>query len=77
MSQMKSAVIKRSITLRGHVTSISLEEDFWLGLKEIAAARLMSVPELVSEIDSQRNQINLSSAVRLFVFNHYRHQKRR
>jgi predicted DNA-binding ribbon-helix-helix protein len=59
MRQMKSANVKRSITLRGHLTSISLEEDFWLGLKEIAETRSMSVPELVSRIDSERQQVNL------------------
>ena len=69
----KSPVVKRSIVLAGHKTSVSLEDEFWKGLKEIAGKRLMNLSTLVDTIDAQRQQgSNLSSALRLFVLNHYR-----
>jgi predicted DNA-binding ribbon-helix-helix protein len=69
---MKSPVVKRSIVLAGHKTSVSLEDEFWRGLKEIAGKRLMNLSTLVDTIDAQRQHGNLSSALRLFVLNHYR-----
>jgi predicted DNA-binding ribbon-helix-helix protein len=71
---MKSTVVKRSIVLAGHKTSISLEDAFWEGLKDIAKARRLTIRVLVGGIDTQREQGNLSSAIRLFVLGHY--QKR-
>jgi predicted DNA-binding ribbon-helix-helix protein len=71
---MKSPVVKRSIVLGGHKTSVSLEDAFWRGLKEIAGRRLMTLSDLVGTIDSQRQQGNLSSALRLFVLEFYRSQ---
>ena len=71
---MKSTVVKRSIVLAGHKTSISLEDAFWEGLKDIAKARRLTLRDLVGGLDTQREQGNLSSALRLFVLNHY--QKR-
>ena len=68
---MKSPVVKRSIVLAGHKTSISLEEAFWNGLKDIAMRRRRALSDLVSSIDADRKHGNLSSAVRLFVLNHY------
>jgi predicted DNA-binding ribbon-helix-helix protein len=53
MASMKSMVIKRSIYLAGHKTSVSLEDDFWKALKEIARGRNMTLSELVYEIDAQ------------------------
>ena len=67
----KSQVLKRSIVLAGHKTSVSLEEPFWKGLKDIASKRRQSLSELVGSIDTERKFGNLSSAVRLFVLNHY------
>ena len=64
---MKSPVVKRSIVVAGHKTSVSLEEAFWNGMKEISGLRDMTLSELVGEIDSNRQQGNLSSAIRLFV----------
>jgi len=64
---MKSLVVKRSIVVDGHKTSVSLEEPFWLGLKEIARKRSDSVSSVVGGIDAQRQRGNLSSAIRLFV----------
>ena len=71
---MKSPVVKRSIVIAGHKTSVSLEDAFWKGLKEIASARNMTLSDLVASIDGGRRQGNLSSAIRLFVLDHYRAQ---
>jgi predicted DNA-binding ribbon-helix-helix protein len=69
---MKSPVVKRSIVVAGHKTSVSLEEAFWNGMKEISGLRDMTLSELVGEIDSNRQQGNLSSAIRLFVLDYFR-----
>jgi predicted DNA-binding ribbon-helix-helix protein len=71
---MKSPVVKRSIVIAGHKTSVSLEDAFWKGLKEIAGGRDMTLSDLVSTIDSDRRHGNLSSAIRLFVLDYYRAQ---
>jgi predicted DNA-binding ribbon-helix-helix protein len=71
---MKSPVVKRSIVIAGHKTSVSLEDAFWKGLKEIASARDMTLSDLVAVIDSERQHGNLSSAIRLFVLDFYRNQ---
>jgi predicted DNA-binding ribbon-helix-helix protein len=68
---METPVAKRSIVIAGRKTSISLEDDFWRGLKEIASARDLTLTALVAGIDSGRTG-NLSSAIRLFVLGHYR-----
>jgi predicted DNA-binding ribbon-helix-helix protein len=67
----KSQVVKRSIVLAGHKTSISLEEPFWKALKDIAWRQHQTLSELIGGIDGERKYGNLSSAVRLFVLNHY------
>jgi len=64
---MKSPIIKRSIVIAGHKTSVSLEDAFWRGLKEIARAHRTTLSTMVGQIDKGRNQANLSSAIRLFV----------
>src|SRR5215468_1615243 len=69
---MKSLVIKRSVVVAGHKTSVSLEDAFWKGLKEIAGGRHMTLSDLVATIDSERQYGNLSSAIRLFVLEFYR-----
>jgi predicted DNA-binding ribbon-helix-helix protein len=71
---MKSPVVKRSIVIAGHKTSVSLEDAFWSGLKDVAAARSVTLSDLVGSIDADRRQGNLSSAIRLFVLDHYRSQ---
>jgi predicted DNA-binding ribbon-helix-helix protein len=71
---MKSSVVKRSIVIAGHKTSVSLEDAFWKGLKEIAGGRDMTLSDLVAAIDSDRRHGNLSSAIRLYVLDHYRAQ---
>jgi predicted DNA-binding ribbon-helix-helix protein len=67
----KTLIRKRSI---GHRTSVSLEDAFWHSFNEIAAAQNISVVDLVLKIDRARKDTNLSSAIRLFVLNHYRQQ---
>jgi predicted DNA-binding ribbon-helix-helix protein len=62
-----SAIVKRSIAVAGHRTSVSLEAPFWEALREIAAARGVSVQRLVGEVDARRGGQNLSSALRVFV----------
>jgi predicted DNA-binding ribbon-helix-helix protein len=71
---MKSAVAKRSIVVAGHKTSISLEDAFWSGLKEIAAQRDMTLSDLITTINADRKHGNLSSAIRLFVLGECREQ---
>jgi predicted DNA-binding ribbon-helix-helix protein len=71
---MKSLIVKRSVVLGGHKTSVSLEDAFWKLLKEIAASCHMSLSDLLTAIDSGRHHGNLSSALRLFVLNFYREQ---
>ena len=68
---MKSTIVKRSVVIAGHKTSVSLEDAFWRALKDIASSRRTSVSDLVSSIDIDREHGNLSSALRLFVLNHY------
>ena len=68
---MKSPVIKRSIVIAGHKTSVSLEDAFWKGLKDIAVGRRTTLSDLVAAIDSGRRHGNLSSAIRLFVLDHF------
>lgn len=58
---------KRSLTIAGHRTSISLEESFWDALREIARRQQRSIPQIVAEIDSKRGGTGLSSAVRTFI----------
>jgi predicted DNA-binding ribbon-helix-helix protein len=69
---MRSAVSKHSIRLRGRKTSVSLENEFWVGLREIAGDGNVSLFTLVEQIDRDRATDNLSSAIRLFVFNRLR-----
>ena len=60
-------IVKHSLDIAGHRTSISLEDPFWQELKRIASAREQSLASLVSEIDAARGEANLSSAIRVFV----------
>ena len=71
----KSAVIKRSVRVAGHKTSVSLEDAFWRGLKEIAGEHHVPLSDLIDRIDSGRQHANLSSAIRLFVLDFYREQR--
>jgi predicted DNA-binding ribbon-helix-helix protein len=68
---MKSSISKRSIIIDGHKTSVSLEDAFWQGLRDIAKRRGETLSCLVGSIDANRQQANLSSAIRLFVLGVY------
>ena len=68
---MISTVVKRSIVIGGHKTSVSLEDAFWSGLKEIAVSRRTTISDLIAAIDGRRQLGNLSSAIRLFVLESY------
>ena len=72
---MKSSVVKRSIVLDGHKTSVSLEEAFWTELKNIARLQGLTLSKLVGAIDATRQRSNLSSAIRLFVLEHFQNTK--
>jgi len=74
---MRSFVIKRSIVIAGHRTSVSVEDAFWEGLKEIAKQRREGLAQLVASIDADRQHDNLSSAIRVYVLGFYRDQHRR
>ena len=71
----RSAVIKRSIVIDGHKTSVSLENEFWDGLHEIAGRDNATLSTLVGQIDHDRRSCNLSSAIRVFVFSRLRVRK--
>jgi len=68
---MISLVIKRSIIIDGQKTSVSLENEFWDGLREIASCKNVPLSTLVKQIDVGRTTNNLSSAIRVFVFKHF------
>ena len=64
---------KHSLTIGGHRTSVTLEDDFWSGLREIAALRGQGLNEIATEIDAARTpDTGLATAIRLFVLRHYR-----
>jgi predicted DNA-binding ribbon-helix-helix protein len=74
---MQSSIVKRSIVIDGHKTSVSLEDPFWADLKKIAQAKQVTLSKLVTAIDGTREQSNLSSALRLFVLHHFRNEDKR
>ena len=70
---MTARPVKHSLTLRGHRTSVSLEEPFWQALREIAAGEGKGINELAAEIDEARGvSAGLASAIRVYVLAHYR-----
>jgi predicted DNA-binding ribbon-helix-helix protein len=71
---MKSLVLKRSVVVAGHQTSVSLEDAFWKPLREISIRRDMTLSALLAAIDAERQHGNLSSAIRLFVLDFYREE---
>jgi len=66
---LSEKVVKRSVTIAGHTTSVSLEAPFWNALHEIAAQEKRSLAALIAEIDERRGT-NLSSALRLYILQH-------
>jgi predicted DNA-binding ribbon-helix-helix protein len=73
----KSLVIKRSIVVDRHKTSVSLEDIFWNALRDIAHERGETLSHLISSIDANRQSSNLSSVIRVFVLRHYMDQSAR
>lgn len=74
---MNARPVKRSLTLRGHRTSVSLEEEFWQAFRDIARARGSAINELAAEIDEARDvETGLATAIRLHVLRHYRNRGR-
>ncbi len=71
---MKSTIVKRSIVVDGHKTSVSLEDEFWKAFREIANERDLTLSDLAATIDDNRQEGNLSSAIRQFVLGQYRNQ---
>ena len=67
-----SPIIKRSINLAGHDTSVTLEGEFWNALQDIAKSKRVSIPVLIHQIDKDRSGSNLSSSVRLFVLEYFK-----
>jgi predicted DNA-binding ribbon-helix-helix protein len=71
-----SSVVKRSVIRNGHKSSISLEDQFWDALREIAEGEKVAISTLVAEIDRGRTTNNLSSAIRVYVLDHFRRGNR-
>jgi len=69
---MKTSIVKRSVILNDHKTSVSLEDPFWDAMNEIAGLKGVTLTELVAQIDADREHSNLSSAIRVFVLDHFR-----
>ncbi|MDV4144459.1 MULTISPECIES: ribbon-helix-helix domain-containing protein [Shimia] len=70
---MSARPIKRSLTLRGHRTSVSLEDDFWRAFREIADKKTLAINELAAQIDAERDiETGLATAIRLYVLRYYR-----
>ena len=70
---MSGRPVKRSLTLKGHRTSVSLEDAFWRAFREIAQAKGMPINALAAEIDAERDpEIGLASTIRVYVLNWYR-----
>jgi len=66
--------VKRSLTLKGHRTSVTLEDEFWRAFRDIAADKGRALNDLASEIDAERDaDTGLASAIRVFVLAHHRH----
>ena len=69
-----SGIKKRSIRIAGHNTSVSIEDEFWDSLREIARQRGTTLPRLIDDIDMEKKSENLASALRIFVLRYYRDQ---
>jgi predicted DNA-binding ribbon-helix-helix protein len=73
---MRSSIVKRSVVIGGHKTSVSLEEPFWTDLKQIARTHHVTLSALITHIDGKRDeQSNLSSGIRVFVLRHIRNER--
>jgi predicted DNA-binding ribbon-helix-helix protein len=68
---MKSRIVKRSVNIIGRKTSVSLDDEFWNALKQIAITQEIPLRELVLKIDNERADSGLSSAIRVYVRNYH------
>ena len=75
LSGSAAGIRKRSVVIGGHKTSVSLEDEFWDSIKEIAAEREQSTSDLISALAEGRDRTNLSSALRIFTLNHYKQMR--
>ncbi|MAY31273.1 MAG: aryl-sulfate sulfotransferase [Rhodovulum sp.] len=74
---MSSRPQKRSVTLRGHRTSVSLEPEFWTALRDIADEKGMAINALTAEIDAERDlDAGLATAMRLYILRYYQDRAR-
>jgi len=71
---MISKIIQRTVYIDGCKTSVSLEDEFWNSLKEIADSRGQTLPDLIASIDAKRKSANLSSVLRVFVLQCFQNQ---
>jgi predicted DNA-binding ribbon-helix-helix protein len=69
---IKSPIMKRATLVDGRKTSVTLEDEFWNALKKIAATQNVGTPKLISKINRERQNNNLSSAIRVYVLSYYR-----
>ncbi|MEW2916873.1 ribbon-helix-helix domain-containing protein [Ruegeria sp. ANG10] len=70
---MSGRPVKRSLTLKGHRTSVSLEDEFWQAFRDISKEKEMAINALATEIDVERDpEIGLASAIRVYILNWYR-----
>jgi predicted DNA-binding ribbon-helix-helix protein len=74
--ESSTAIRKRSVMIDGHKTSVSLEDEFWESIKEIAAEREQPLTELINAVARGHEGSNLSSALRLFALNYYKERPR-
>lgn len=68
---MRAGIVKRSVKVGDRETSVSVEEVFWSGLRQIAKSRRVPVHRLLAEIEVDAGEANLSSAIRVAVFQHF------
>jgi len=71
MTEISGRPVKHSLTLRGHRTSVSLEDAFWAAFRDIAEKEGLGLNELATQIDESRGDIGLASAIRVFVLKRY------
>jgi predicted DNA-binding ribbon-helix-helix protein len=68
---MQSTIVKHSLVINGRKTSISLEDAFWAAFRKIAAERKLTLSELAADVNDRHKRGNLSSAIRVYVLQHY------
>ena len=77
MPKNRKSIFRHAVVVKGRKTGISLENEFWEGLLEIAKSEKTSAAKLIGEVDRARSTVNLSSAIRVFVFSYFRPRRSR